>query len=97
MIYQLPNGKIIEISVEQYLDMSDAELNYLANGNFGDYTSGNPFYGSVIKKSTREKSFFNELDYSVEDDSIIPNSKDNSVQEEPLDDFPDDEGDVIDS
>lgn len=35
MIYQLPNGKIINISIEQYLRMSDEELHYLNESNFG--------------------------------------------------------------
>lgn len=35
MIYQLPNGKVINISIEAYLRMSDEELRYLNETNFG--------------------------------------------------------------
>lgn len=35
MIYQLPNGKVINISVEAYLKMSDEDLRYLNESNFG--------------------------------------------------------------
>ena len=50
MIIQLPNGRIIECSVEQYLSLSDDEvrdLNCLGAG----YTKevGDPFYNSFSK------------------------------------------------
>lgn len=96
MIYQLPNGKIIEITIEQYLDMTDADIDYLVSTGYGENTPRNPFKGSVIMDNAKEKSFYNDLDYSVEDDSIIPNSKDASVPEEPCEDPEnDDEGDII--
>jgi hypothetical protein len=47
MLYSLPNGKVIEISVEQYLDITDEELEYLISVNYGEYVE-NPFFGSVI-------------------------------------------------
>lgn len=48
MFYNLPNGKVIEISVEQYLEMSDEEFEYLLSINFGDNIE-NPFFGSVLE------------------------------------------------
>lgn len=54
MIYQLPNGNSIEISVEQYLNMSDAELDYLNATNSGDYIE-NPWFGSVLSKNNCPK------------------------------------------
>ncbi len=47
MIYQLPNGKVIEISVESFLDMSDDELNNLVAYNFGEEVQ-NPFFASAL-------------------------------------------------
>lgn len=35
MIYQLPSGKVINISLETYLSMSDDDLKYLEEQNFG--------------------------------------------------------------
>jgi hypothetical protein len=52
MLYQLPNGKVIEISTEQYLEMSDEELEYLIAYNYGDVME-DPWFGSVLHK--REK------------------------------------------
>lgn len=49
MLYQLPNGKVVEVSTEQYLEMSDEELEYLIAFNYGDAME-DPWFGSVIKK-----------------------------------------------
>jgi hypothetical protein len=48
MIYQLPNGKAIEISVEQYFRMSDHELNSLVANNWGEEIN-DPFALSVLR------------------------------------------------
>ena len=60
MIYQLPNGRIIELSLEQFLNMNDAEINEL-NGLGSAYTSDchnpNAFSyakGSSVKSDTIE-------------------------------------------
>ena len=53
MLYQLPNGKVIEISTEQYLDMTDEELEYLIAYNYGD-TQEDPWFGSVLVKQAKE-------------------------------------------
>jgi hypothetical protein len=50
MLYSLPTGKVIELSVEQYLDMSDEELEYLISINYGDSVE-NPFFGSILESS----------------------------------------------
>jgi hypothetical protein len=52
MLYQLPNGRVIEISTEQYLDMSDEELEYLIAYNYGDVLE-NPWFGSVLSKQSK--------------------------------------------
>jgi|TARA_R100000084_G_scaffold109169_1_gene74367 hypothetical protein len=53
MIYQLPNGRIIELSLEQFLNMNDAEINEL-NGLGSAYTSDchNPNAFSYAKGSS---------------------------------------------
>lgn len=47
MFYQLPNGKVIEISTEQFIEMSDEELEYLIAYNYGDVVE-NPWHGSIL-------------------------------------------------
>ena len=54
MLYQLPNGKVIEISTEQYLEMSDEELEYLIAYNYGEVQE-NPWFGSVLSKNDSSK------------------------------------------
>jgi len=49
MFYQMPNGKVIEISTEQYLDMSDEDFEYLLAYNHGDVVE-NPWFGSILSK-----------------------------------------------
>lgn len=49
MLYQLPNGRTIELSVEQYLDMTDDDFEYLIAQNFGDELE-DPWFGSVLNK-----------------------------------------------
>lgn len=48
MLYQLPNGKCIELSLEQYLRMSDEELSGLIGMNIGNVIN-DPFAISVLK------------------------------------------------
>ena len=52
MILQLPNGRIIECSLEQYLSLTDDEYNDL-NGLSSVYTKevGDPFYNRFAKHS----------------------------------------------
>jgi hypothetical protein len=73
MLYQLPNGRVIEMSLEQYLALNDDELKDL-NGLGNEFTAEitNPFHKSSLKdickgkieKSTVKKS--NDLD-SIEE------------------------------
>ena len=48
MIYQLPNGRIIEMSLEQYLELDDQDFRDL-NGLGKEFTSDitNPFYKQI--------------------------------------------------
>ena len=56
MIYQLPNGKIINISIETYLRMSDEDLRYLNESDFGSSMEEiNPF--DVTEKTTEKLQF----------------------------------------
>lgn len=72
MLYQLPNGKVIEISTEQYLEMTDEELEYLIAYNYGDVQE-NPWFGSVLLKQEKE------------DDVVLPEITDLSESDKLLD------------
>lgn len=62
MVYQLSSGRTIEISVEQYLDMSDEELNYLNTYGVGESIE-DPWHGSVLSR----KSFIEDEDYYIQE------------------------------
>ena len=53
MNYQLPNGKVIYISIEEYLSLTDADIQYLVALDYGD-TVNNPFSGSAV--DTKKKA-----------------------------------------
>ncbi len=56
MIIQLPNGRIIECSLEAYLELSDNDIQDL-NGLGVQYTKENtdPFYGHFSKSNAKAK------------------------------------------
>ena len=62
MLYQLKNGRTIEISIEQYLDMTDEELEDLEGlGMNNTMEINNPFYNSYQKKTrSKEKELTDE-------------------------------------
>lgn len=47
MLYQLPNGKVVEMSVEQFLDLTDEDFQFLMCLNAGDVIE-NPFFGTAM-------------------------------------------------
>lgn len=50
MLYQLPNGRVIEMSTEQFCDMTDDDFEYLIANNYGEEVE-DPFFGSVLTGS----------------------------------------------
>ena len=53
MLYQLPNGKVIHLSIEEYLDLTDLDIQYLMSIDYGD-TVLDPFSGSAINNNVKE-------------------------------------------
>ena len=66
MIYQLPNGKVIEISIEQYIELSDEELEYLIAYNYGE-TLEDPWFGSVLSKGEQASTEILEIQLDLTD------------------------------
>mgnify|MGYP003638201320 CR=1 FL=1 len=62
MLYQLQNGKVIYLSIEEFLDLTDEDIQYLMALNAGDYIT-DPFSGSAMKKNTKKKRY----DFDSED------------------------------
>lgn len=91
MVYQLPNGKVIHLTVEQYLDLTDEDIQYLMSINYGDHATS-PWLGSVLskkrKRSEEEEEVDRSIDYYPEDPDM--SHGDNPGEEEILlDEFPD--------
>lgn len=89
MIYQLPSGKIIYISFEQFLELTDEDEQYLRSTNEGDYPSS-IWQDSVIKKkSKKEKTIIethdDSIDYVPDNDEIDPGYIHISIDELPHD------------
>lgn len=66
MWYQLPNGKVIFLTIEQYLELTDEDEQYLLSLNAGEYAT-NPFADSAIIQNTKEKYY--DFDYLPDDES----------------------------
>ena len=54
MLYQLPDGRTIELSIEDYLSFTDEEMRGLMAYDIG-HEVNNPFYGSVMKKPIKSE------------------------------------------
>ena len=65
MLYQLPNGKVIYITIEQYLELTDEDIQYMMSINHGEHAS-NPFTDSAVVENTKEKYY--DFDYLTNDE-----------------------------
>lgn len=93
MMYQLPSGKVIQITLEQYLEMTDEDIQYMVSINYGDYIR-NPFYGSATRAKAKKKKVEEDpedidtgIDFVNEDEDQSHGS--NVVEEVPIDELPD--------
>ncbi len=69
MIYQMSSGRAIEITIDQYLDMSDTELKALDSYGIGE-TIEDPWFGSTISKY--HMVIDEEEEYILPDLTVIP-------------------------
>lgn len=73
MQYQLPSGKVIYLSTEEYLQLSDEELHHLAHSGYGENPSySQHFSGKIEKQSTKKDT---ELDYKPDSEELESNEK----------------------
>lgn len=75
MLYQLPNGKVVHLSIEEYLDLTDEDIQYLMSIDYGEHII-NPFKGSAVDQNIKEKYYdfeflsqeYEELNDIISDD-----------------------------
>jgi hypothetical protein len=70
MMFQLPTGKVIYLTVEEYLSLSDEDIQALIAGNLGDYPTSY-WEGSVIKKNSKPEHVQKDIDYEEDSEEII--------------------------
>jgi hypothetical protein len=81
MLYQLPNGKVVHISTEEFLDLTDEDIQYLMSLDYGEHIL-NPFSNSAVLDNTKEKYY--DFDYLSDTDDEINNVV---SDDEPFDDI----------
>jgi hypothetical protein len=89
LLYQLPNGKVIQLTLEQFLEMTDEDEQYLISIGWGEYIH-DPFYGSAAKKPRQNyHSPEREIDFREESDEPDYFSPSGSADDEPGEEMPD--------
>jgi hypothetical protein len=81
MLYQLSNGKVVHLSIEEYLNLTDDDIQYLIALDFGENIQ-NPFTGSAVEQNTKEKYY--DFGFVPENDDEINNI---ISDDEPFDDI----------
>jgi len=80
LYYQLPNGKTVYLTIEEYLDLTDSDIQYLMSLDYGESIL-NPFYGSSVDKKESEKIY--DFECLLDTDDEITNIPSN---DQPFDD-----------
>ena len=70
MLYQLPNGKVVNLSIEDFLDLTDEDIQYLMSLDYGEHIR-DPFKGSAVESNVKEKVY--DFDFLSLDDEDINN------------------------
>ncbi len=85
MLYQLPNGRTINISLKEYLDMTDQDLKSLNSMNIGNAINS-PFLGSAI--NGKQES---DVEDDIEDESpeLLSDDDDINVSLKDAENLPD--------
>lgn len=73
MFYQLPNGKVVEMSVEQFLELTDEDFQLLMCLDAGDVVE-DPFFGTAmgsnipmtVIKEIAEQDMLEDIDESID-------------------------------
>lgn len=73
MFLQLPNGRTIELSVEQYLELSEQDIQYLIScGNEYTFDTSNPFHKKFSYRTNSDKereNYDNRKNYDDEENT----------------------------
>jgi hypothetical protein len=84
MQYQLPNGRVINITIEQYLSMSDNDIQYMICTNAGE-SIHNPFTGSALDENSTEKQKEYDFTFIPDDEAEIKEISIEDLSQDDLD------------
>jgi hypothetical protein len=92
MLYQLPNGKVVNISVEDYLSLTDEDIQTLIALNYGEYITSY-WHNSCIDVTERP-------DQTIHDTSLLSLEQEEEYLEDiskiDINSIPDEEIDLTD-
>ena len=91
MLYQLPNGKTIYLSIDEFLNLTDNDVQYLMASNSGESITS-PFFGSAMKKNATERIKGDPIPKKPKE-PIDDSELDVNIDDLDPDDFPSYEGD----
>jgi hypothetical protein len=83
MLYQLPNGKVVNLSIEEFLDLTDLDIQYLMSLDYGEHII-DPFQGSAVENNIKEKVY--DFDFlGLDDEELTSFSSDDDPFDEIID------------
>ena len=82
MYYQLQNGKVVYLSIDEYLELTDLDIQYLMSIDYGEYII-DPFTGSAVEKNNSKEYDFDFI--SIEDEEISDIASDDDPFDEIID------------
>jgi hypothetical protein len=65
MYYQLPDGRILSISIYEYLEMDEQEFKELSGFHLG-FCTNDPLFGSAIRDKSEKEDIYDVYDPSRE-------------------------------
>lgn len=86
MLYQLPNGKVVHLTIEEYLDLTNEDIQYLMSIDYGEHIR-DPFTGSAVEKNTKEKYY--DFEFLLEDEEDINDIPSDDIPFDDIIDLPD--------
>jgi hypothetical protein len=73
MYYQLQNGKVVKLSIEEYLELTDLDVQFLMSIDYGDHIA-DPFHGSAVETNSVKEYDFSFLSTDEVDLNDIPSN-----------------------
>lgn len=75
MYYQLQNGKVVYLSIDEYLELTDLDIQYLMSIDYGEYIL-DPFTGSAVEKNNQKEYDFDFVSLDDEEIGDVPSDDD---------------------